>query len=248
MSDQLAGQGQPTAELLDNGQPAQAGAVEETPAEPVSAPAVTLADVQAAINDALRGFSQQSQRTLQSQLDKRDSGLRKQIAALQTQAGVVSERAKARGIEAAQAEQLGQDFFTANLTPLLEEQPNGKGAKQRAPAPADGEDEGAEPDQQQVQAYRQTVSELGNRIANAYGLSPDDPEIRSIVPNADPETYLNSIEAAGKAKQARLARQPQGRPARSPAIGVDGGSAPRNPIANVTDTGDLYKLAFPRRT
>lgn len=238
-----AGQGQ-DAQVTDNGQ-APNGAAGEATAEQTTTPPLTLADVQAAINEALTGFTQQSQRTIQSQLDKRDSGLRKQIAELRAQAGMVTDQAKKRGIEEAQAAQIGQGFFTDNLDALLAAQPNGQKKPATQAGGADNGSDVADDGQPEHGAVDTTlVSEAGARLAAAYGLSQDDPEVKLVVTTGTPQAYLDSIQSAGQAKQQRLAKeQKQGRAARSPALGVDGGSAPRNPIADINSPGELYKLA-----
>ena len=230
------------ADLAENGN-ALPGQAEEAAAAPSSAPGLTLAEVQAAIAQALAETRKGFDRTLQSQLDKRDAGLRKQIDSLRTQATQFVDAAKANGIEEAQAKQLGQAYFNSQLETLMAEEPKPNGKKGQRQADPDGETE--PPDEQtQVAAYQQYVTQQGDRLREAYGLDYTDPEMRTLVTDRDEQAYFDSIKAAGKAKAARLAKQASsGQPARTPGLGPDGGRATRNPIADITDPDELYKLA-----
>ncbi len=230
-----------TEEPLPDSGNAPQGQAEEAAAEPSSAPGLTLEQVQAAIEKALAGSRKDIDRSLQSQLDKRDAGLRKQIETLRQQANQFADTAKAGGIEEAQAKQLGQAYFNSQLDALMEEQKpptKGNGKPQ-----ADGETE--EPDEQtQVAQYQQYVTSTGDRLRRAAGLELSDPEMRTIITDRDEQAYYDSIEAAGKAKAERLkAESKRGQPARTPGLGTDGGRASRNPIQGVENAGELYKLA-----
>lgn len=218
------------------------GQAEEAAAAPSSAPGLTLEQVQAAIDQALAETQKGFNRTLQSQLDKRDAGLRKQIDSLRTQATQFVDAAKANGIEEAQAKQLGQAYFNSQLETLMaeEQKPTGKNGRKAEP---DGETE--PPDETaQVAAYQQYVTQQGDRLREAYGLDYTDPEMRTLVTDRDEQAYFDSIKAAGRAKAARAAKQASsGQPARTPGLGPDGGRATRNPIADITDPDELYKIA-----
>jgi len=223
-----------------------AGTVEETPAPPASAPALTLEQVQAAIADAMARNRTETTRALQSQLDKRDSNLLKQINALRQQSKQIADVAQSSGIDEAQAKQLSTAFFNSSMDTLLNEQaaePVKPGAPQ-ATHPGDGSAEPPPIDDQQLVAYQQYVTQTGDRLREAWSLEYSDPEMKTLVTDRDEQAYYDSIKAAGKAKRERLTRESRvGQPARQPGLGPDGGSAPRNPLQGVENTGDLYKMA-----
>lgn len=229
--------------LADSGQLADAPVTEEVAAPPPSAPALTLEQVQQAIAAAMADTRKVLDRSLQSQLDKRDAGLRKQIDALRSQATQFEATAKASGIEEAQAKQLGQAFFNQQLNDLMAEEQAAANPAAGKPGARAAADE-APDDTQQVAAYQQYVTQHGDQLREAYSLDYTDPEMKTIVTDRDEQAYFDSIKAAGKAKQARLAKQGRtGSPARAPGLGTDGGSAAHNPIEKITDPDELYERA-----
>ena len=112
-------------------------------------------------------------------------------------------------------------------------QPKGQGSPT---GPAGIDDEQAE--------WVQYVTKMGDVRRRAVGLDYTDPEMKTIVTDRGEQAYFDSIDAAGQAKAERVKREAQqGRPSRSPGLGTDGGSAPRNAIAHITDPDTLYELA-----
>ena len=238
MADELDPHSAPTEDGLDTGAAAAEPQAEEAAGSPPPPTTVTLEQVQELVSKALSGARQDIGRQLQSQLDKRDAGLRKQIEALRQQSTQIADAAKATGLKEDQAKQLGKAFFDAQLDALMAEQqqptqPKGQGSPT---GPAGIDDEQA--------AYTQYVTGLGDRLRKAAGLEYTDPEMKTIITDRGEQAYFDSIEAAGQAKAERVKREAQqGRPARSPGLGTDGGSAPRNAIAHITDPDTLYELA-----
>lgn len=232
--------------LTDSGPLADTPVTEEVAAPPPSAPALTFEQVQQAIATAMADTRKEIGRSLQSQLDKRDAGLRRQIETLRTQATQFEATAKASGIEEAQAKQLGQAYFNQQLNDLIAEEQAATSQAQGKPGQKPAADE-APDETYQVAAYQQYVTQHGDQLREAYGLDYADPEMKTIVTDRDEQAYFDSIKAAGKAKQARLAKQDRtGQPARAPGLGTDGGNAARNPIEKITDPDELYERAEKR--
>lgn len=81
---------------------------------------------------------------------------------------------------------------------------------------------------------------LGMMQAAGVTIEDDDPEFGQIV-QTSPYAFLKSVEAAIAAKQERLALPPAGRVAGVPGAA---GVASSNPIANITDPGQLLRLGL----
>lgn len=228
------------------GSASQVEPTEEVAASQPNEQPPTLAQVQDAISKALSANQQQISRSLQSQLDKRDAGIRKQIAELKAQSAQIAVAAQATGIKDTQAQQLGQAYFNNQLDSLLAEQqaPNGKGQGAGPNGANDGAPDGAQDTQQAAAEYAQYVTQNGDVMRQEAGLELTDLEMKLIVTDQDEKAYYASIIKAGKAKAERLAREAKsGKGSRIPGLGPDGARAPLNSIESVTDTGQLYKLA-----
>jgi hypothetical protein len=241
MSDYSGVTGDAQADLTTGGDVPDGTVEETTPTPAASAPSLSPAEVQSMIAQALQQADQTWSKRLQSQLDKRDSGLVKRIEASKQQADRVAKSAKAGGLDEAAANALGQQFLNEDIAALLDEAntPQTRNGQQQMTA-----EEAQAIESQQVAQYQSFITQQGDLLRDAYEMPYDAPEMRNVVTHLGEQEYFDSIRSAGKAYQKRMAKSGQpARPARSPGLGVDGGNAPRNPIANVENTSELYKMA-----
>jgi hypothetical protein len=215
---------------------------------------LSVADIEALIEQRVSTAYQQWQREVQSQLDKRESGLSKRMREQIAQATAFAAAAKGRGLTDEQVAALQGDLVSKGIAALLpeEEEDDRKG---RQPS--------QEPD-------IDSINRKGQNIFDKYELSEDDPEYKLINIKGSPEQYYESIRFAGLRKQIRVGITPpahpapkkvkgkakpvveeedegeedeEEHPARIPGIGPKGGHAPVNPIGKITDRSQLYKMA-----
>ncbi len=227
-----------------------AGGASEKPSETASGstPSVTLAEVQDLLESFLTARDEQWGKVLQSRLDKHEAGLVKRLRGQQEkEAQLAADLATTLGLDEKQASALKAGALSKAIAAALEQSEDGKGGKgQKAVADTDDDTDDEEIDVEQAIAE---VSAQGEMIATRWGLEPDDPEIKDIVTDGDPDEYLESIRLAGIAKKIRLAQTQSGtetKPvsvARLPAVTAGGTRASTNPIEKINSPGDLYKLA-----
>lgn len=231
------------AAVEENGTPAAGGGVptgtvEETTLTPQpSAPALSQTEVQQMIADALSQANQSWSKTMQSQLDRRDSNLIKRIEASKQQADRVAKSAKAGGLDEAAATALGQQFLNEDIAALLDE-------ANKTAAPQGKTAQTAETDLENQAAYQHWITQQADDIRADFDMPYDAPEMKTIVTDRSPDEYVASVRAAGRAYRTRMTKAGRpANPARLPSVGVDGGAAPRNPIAAIDNSTELYKLA-----
>ena len=89
------------------------------------------------------------------------------------------------------------------------------------------------------------VYQEGTRLASKFGLTGSDPEAALIVSGQGVQAWLNSIELAGKTRQARVAKETGGASGVE-ALPLDPGTTQGdvNQIANITDPTALLELGF----
>jgi len=227
----------------------QGTAEEATQQTPASQPVLSPAQVQQMIESALAQNNQQWARQMQSQMDKRaaavEANVMKRVEATKQQADQVVKTAKDSGLDDAAASALGQRFLNDNISNLLAEsqqqQPPARNGQQQSP---DDYEQQQQYEQQQVVMYQSWITGQGDQLRDAYGMPYDAPEMGMVITNLGEQEYFESIKAAGKAYQQRIAKaQAPARPARMPGLGPDGAAAPRNAIATIENTSELYKLA-----
>lgn len=173
---------------------------------------------------ALQAFSEQLGRRLQSQLDKRDRGLERRVREKVTGYLQAVKAAKSAGqIDDGQAKKLEEFYRQQALNEALYEEQN------------EVEDEAA----------YDAINANADFLYQQLGLTPGDPELAEVITDGTPEEFLASIVRAGQMKTARLLSQnSQGRlAARNPALSPNGRTAPRNPIASISDSETLWQLA-----
>lgn len=103
-------------------------------------------------------------------------------------------------------------------------------------------------------ANAEMVNNAANALMQVYGIAinegdPEDSNILVPASNGTPQQYLDAVHEAINAKKARLASGAQPTPqapptnpmARTP--GMVSGTPSSNPIQNITDPGELWKMA-----
>lgn len=168
-------------------------------------------------------------RRVQSQLDKRTSSLDKRFnERLAQHTAAIDAMVNSGVMTAEQATDAKKKLPQAVFSEVSQAQPV---QSEQSHVNGDG------PSPQEI-----AINVAAENIAVAYGLAEGDPELSVINLNGSPQEYIASVLKAGQAKQARLAQQV---PARSPAMGVTGGTpAKTNPIENINSTNDLYNMAY----
>jgi hypothetical protein len=197
------------------GQPVQPSATEAAPS--TQAAGLTIQDVQRAIRDALTD----NQREQQSQRDKLENRVR-------TEVNRVVSTLKASGIEPT-PEQLAT--MEKSTRQAIQDE---SGTTQQAPAQAHvPENPEANP-----------IVALAGEIMAEYGiqLEESDPEATALKTfKGTNRQWLAAVENAVKAKKERISAPVAEPGARITTI--TGGSSPGNPIAGVTNTDELWRMA-----
>lgn len=249
MSDQYGRTGETPVDLSGAGElPGQGTAEEATPQTPASQQVLSPAQVQQMIESALAQNNQQWARQMQSQMDKRaaavEANVMKRVEATKQQAEQVVKTAKDSGLDDAAAAALGQRFLNDNINNLLAEAQTQPPARNGQPQPPEGYEQQQYDEAQQVAMYQSWITNQGDQLRDAFGMPYDAPEMATIVTHLGEQEYFESIKAAGRAYQKRMAStQAPARPARIPGLGPDGAAAPQNAIAGIENTSELYKLA-----
>ncbi len=123
-----------------------------------------------------------------------------------------------------------------------------------------GSAESTDEEQEALRAYADYITEQGDRLREAYGLSYDDPELAAIATGGDEAQYFKSIKQAAQAKQERLAQEPAGEAdelgvgaavhegfadlrEKVATIATRSAAKPAPSTANVTDSEELYAAA-----
>lgn len=198
-------------------QPGQAEA-EQSQATVVegSGQGLTEARVRDIVTEAVKGVLVDVERTQQSQRDKLEARVRKEvesrIAAL-AEAGVEPTEQQKRTIESATRKQIAS-------------------AEAAQPTKAEPEDGGDDP-----------VTLAANAMMRQAGveITPDDPEAKPMLTARTPQQFIAATQQAIEAKKARLAKQTQAQPeaeAEAATHQIPAPSAPQvNPAGRVVQTG-----------
>ena len=178
-------------------------------------------------------------RFMQSQMDKRQSRMDRQIAELSGRNRQVLAAAKDIGMPEDQLKAMENKLREDTMRKVFQgETSDAQGAPTQPQNSADG-GPGDEISAQGQQLAEQMSQEFG------FALQEGDPETATIRTDGTPAEYFASITRAYLAKQRRQAKTPTPPAGRAPGIAPQGGRARNNPLDHIKpgDTESLYEVA-----
>jgi len=166
---------------------------------------LTLAQVQKILEER----DLQWERKFQSQMDKRESSIVKRLREQGAHAQQVADVAQKNGLTKEQAATLQRALMDEAVQSALKENDE---TTQQQPAP------NGMPTEEQITA--QAMS-----LAQRYGLTAADEEVKLIKNTGTLEEYFDSIREAGIRRQLRIEVEKKGNPRRSPGVTPNGQAA-----------------------